>query len=250
MKISPIWFFIHLFGLVLSIPVTLPGLEERETSFNFLLTTILDNLPQVDGTIEAVTGILTTFEQVIADVTGIPSTYNELGRLCTPYTVIFARGTSEPGNVGLIVGPPFFEALTSLVGSSALTIQGVNNYAASIAGYLEGGDPNGSAEMASQIKSAVASCPDTKLIVSGYSQGGQIVHNAISQLPAATAQAISSVVIFGDPDSGTPIPNVDASKVLIICHPGDNICLNGDLILVPHLTYASNALQAANFVVE
>lgn len=52
---------------------------------------------------------------------------------------------------------------------------------------------------ASQISAAMAACPDTKLIASGYSQGGQIVHNAAAQLPAATASWISKVVVFGDP---------------------------------------------------
>jgi hypothetical protein len=52
---------------------------------------------------------------------------------------------------------------------------------------------------ASQITAAKAKCPNTKLIVSGYSQGGQIIHKAAAQLSAATAAWISKVVIFGDP---------------------------------------------------
>ncbi len=39
-----------------------------------------------------------------------------------------------------------------------------------------------------------------------------------------------------------------ASKVDVYCHAGDNICVNGDLILIPHLTYAENAAAAAAFV--
>jgi hypothetical protein len=46
-----------------------------------------------------------------------------------------------------LVGPPLFEALDDKFGASALTIQGVNDYSASVQGYLAGGDPNGSAEM-------------------------------------------------------------------------------------------------------
>lgn len=37
--------------------------------------------------------------------------------------------------------------------------------------------------------------------MSGYSQGGQLVHNAAKLLPAETMKAVSSVVIFGDPGS-------------------------------------------------
>ncbi|KAG0651405.1 Cutin hydrolase, partial [Hyphodiscus hymeniophilus] len=245
-----------LLGLSFASPVPSPalgnrevGLVERETPLNAFLTILLDDLPPVDGTISDVAGVLTAFENLLVDVTGEQDTYNELGQACTEYTVIFARGTTEPGNVGILVGPPFFEALESLVGSSALTIQGVNDYSASIDGYIEGGDPAGSAEMAKQIEQAYAQCPSTKLVASGYSQGGQIVHNAAALLPTAVANWISSVVIFGDPDSSKAVTGVAASKTDIICHSGDNICVNGDLVLPAHLTYAINAAAAASFVV-
>lgn len=42
-------------------------------------------------------------------------------------------------------------------------------------------------------------CPSSKIVMSGYSQGGQLVHNAAKLLPASTVAAVSSVVIFGDP---------------------------------------------------
>jgi cutinase len=43
-------------------------------------------------------------------------------------------------------------------------------------------------------------------------------------------------VIFGDPDDGEAVGSIPSSKVLIIFHTGDHICLHGDLILEPHLT--------------
>jgi len=66
----------------------------------------------------------------------------------------------------------------------------------------------------------------------------------------ADASAVSKVVIFGDPDDGKALPNVAASKVDVYCHVGDNICVNGDLILPAHLTYGINAEAAAAFVVS
>lgn len=51
---------------------------------------------------------------------------------CTPLTVIFARGTSEGGNVGTVAGPPFFSALRDAVGADKVTVQGVD-YPASAA---------------------------------------------------------------------------------------------------------------------
>ncbi|PMD54538.1 carbohydrate esterase family 5 protein [Hyaloscypha bicolor E] len=250
MKLS-FWTLLSLVAIALASPVPNHGpkdLVERETALNAFLTVLLDYLPALDGTISAVAGVLTVFENLLALLTGEKTTYNELGGTCKTYTVIFARGTTEPGNVGILVGPPFFDALRSLVGTSALTIQGVNNYSASIDGYLEGGDPAGSAEMAIQIEAAYEACPKTKLVASGYSQGGQVVHNAIGLLPATVAAWISKVVIFGDPDDGQALPNVASSKVDVYCHDGDNICVNGDLILPAHLTYGINAAAAAAFV--
>jgi cutinase len=144
------WALLSLVALALASPVPNLGpkdLVKRETALNAFLTVLLDYLPALDGTISTVVGVLTVFENLLALLTGEKTTYNELGGTCKTYTVIFARGTTEPGNVGILVGPPFFDALRSVVGASALTIQGVNDYSASIDGYLEGGDPAGSAEM-------------------------------------------------------------------------------------------------------
>lgn len=49
---------------------------------------------------------------------------------CQPLTLIFARGTSELGNMGSVVGPPLASALRSLTNNS-VTVQGVD-YPASI----------------------------------------------------------------------------------------------------------------------
>ena len=147
------WTLFSLLGLTLASPLPIQDLgnrelESRNTPLNTFLALLLEYIPAIDGTINAVAGVLTVFEALLADLTGEKTTYNELGtKACTAYTIIFARGTTEPGNVGILVGPPLFQALESLVGSSALTIQGVNDYSASIEGYLEGGDPTGSAEM-------------------------------------------------------------------------------------------------------
>jgi len=49
------------------------------------------------------------------------------------------------------------------------------------------------------IQKALEKCPTTKVVISGYSQGGQIVHNAAKQLPEDVAAKISAAIIFGDP---------------------------------------------------
>jgi hypothetical protein len=71
---------------------------------------------------------------------------NGLSGPCKPVTVIFARGTTESGNVGTVAGPPFFQALASRVGGGSLAVQGVN-YPANVAGFAAGGDVAGSRTM-------------------------------------------------------------------------------------------------------
>jgi len=164
--------------------------------------------------------------------------------------------------VGTLTGPPFFAALASVVGTNNLAVQGVT-YPASVQGFLAGGDANGSQLMAQLVGQAQTQCPNTKVVVSGYSQGGQLVHNAAKMLNATTAAAVSSgmnlpspspscsvlywpkprtqanhleVVIFGDPNNGTAVAGISAAKTLVICHTGDNICQHGDQVLQPHLT--------------
>jgi cutinase len=92
-------------------------------------------------------------------------------------------------------------------------------------------------------------CPNTKLCVSGYSQGVQVAHNAANLISSAATAFINSVVLFGDPDDGEAFGQVPASKVSTDCHVGDDICLHGDLVLVPHLTYCLDVGTEAAFAV-
>jgi cutinase len=86
---------------------------------------------------------------------------------CADVTVVFARGTTETPPIGSIVGPPFEAALQSAIGGKSLNFIGVD-YAADIAGFLEGGDPDGARTMASDITSIANSCPGTAIVSSGY----------------------------------------------------------------------------------
>ena len=52
--------------------------------------------------------------------------------VCAPLTLIFARGTSEPGNMGSSVGPALAKQLISDLGASQIAVQGVT-YPASVA---------------------------------------------------------------------------------------------------------------------
>lgn len=89
---------------------------------------------------------------------------------CADMTVVFARGTTETGALGTLVGPPFQSAIQSAIGSASLNMMGAPApaYAADIPGFLAGGSASGSAAMASMVQSAMAACPTTKMVISGY----------------------------------------------------------------------------------
>jgi cutinase len=54
--------------------------------------------------------------------------------------------------------------------------------------------------MAQDATTRLSSCPDTKLILTGYSQGAMVVHNAASKLKAAgKISSVVAAVTFGDP---------------------------------------------------
>jgi cutinase len=92
---------------------------------------------------------------------------NELSGSCKTVTIIFARGTTELGNVGTFAGPPFFNAVGDILGDSNIAVQGVD-YGATIAGYLVGGDPAGASKLAALTNEAVSKCPSTQIVLSGY----------------------------------------------------------------------------------
>ncbi|KAM0797187.1 cutinase-domain-containing protein [Usnea florida] len=173
-----------------------------------------------------------------------------LNGVCKNLTLIFARGTTESGNIGGIVGPPFVNALVSMLGKGQVAVQGVNNYPADVQDFLAGGSATGSQDMAALIAQAMTQCPQTKLCVSGYSQGAQVAHNAANLITPAQTNFINSVVLFGDPDDGEAFGTVSPSKVSTDCHLFDDICLHGDLILPPHLDYCLDANTEASFVVR
>jgi cutinase len=170
------------------------------------------------------------------------------GMTCPDLAVIFARGTKEPGNMGFLAGPPFTTALQNYANGSSLAVQGVS-YPASVAGFLEGGSSIGAAVMAVMANATHEACPKARIVMAGYSQGAQVVRKALDMVGAGAApQVVNSVVLFGDPRNGTAVPAVDAGRVFVACHEGDNICQGGDLILPAHLSYSSDAPAAAQFV--
>jgi hypothetical protein len=98
--------------------------------------------------------------------------------------------------------------------------------------------------MKALIQQAKLQCPDTKIIASGYSQGAEVVHDALSD--ASVTSLVSGAVLFGDPDSKKPVGTLPDIQVKRFCVPGDIICETGVLIVdASHLSYVIYAEEAA-----
>ncbi|KAJ5089218.1 cutinase-domain-containing protein [Penicillium argentinense] len=183
--------------------------------------------------------------QDISSLLGSGSTENGVtqNKGCQPLTFIFARGSTEMGNMGSIVGPPVAQQLNSLL-NNKVTVQGVT-YDAGIASNAELG-ANGGPIMAKLVKQALSQCPKTKVVVGGYSQGSMVVHNAANRLSAGQ---ISAAVLFGDPFKMQSVGKLSSSKVKEFCASGDPVCENG-MNVMAHITYGSDAKEAAQFLVQ
>ncbi|KAI0132145.1 cutinase-domain-containing protein [Xylariales sp. AK1849] len=168
---------------------------------------------------------------------------------CPDVAVLFARGTSEPGNMGFLTGPPLTTALQHYANTSRVAVQGVD-YPAIVAGFQAGGSPIGASVMAALTNATKEACPATKLVLSGYSQGAQVVRKAAALLGNVTASQLNSVVLFGDPGNGTQVPGVAAERTFTACHAGDRICEGGSVVLPQHLNYSGDAPAAAMFIMQ
>jgi hypothetical protein len=93
---------------------------------------------------------------------------------CTKNIVLFARGTTEIGQLGISVGP----ALSSGLSGRDWSVVGIP-YDADMAGDACLGLPGGMVAK-DMINQAVKKCPNAKLFVSGYSEGGMVAHNGVA----------------------------------------------------------------------
>lgn len=52
---------------------------------------------------------------------------------------------------------------------------------------------------ASYVNQSLTSCPNVPVVMSGWSQGAQVVHKAADLVGPEIMRSVSSVVTFGDP---------------------------------------------------
>lgn len=172
-----------------------------------------------------------------------------------PYAeVVFARGTGEPVGPGG-PGQAFFDALTAQLPGKSVDLYPVNY--PSTPDYANSAHA-GADDAVAHVQATVANCPNTKIVLGGYSQGAGVMDMTSHRLPAQVANHVAAVALFGNPQSSyakslsdSQIPALDANfspKAIDICLPDDNICAEGGSIIA-HLQYVPGATdQAATFV--
>ncbi|KAJ4983800.1 cutinase precursor [Stagonosporopsis vannaccii] len=173
---------------------------------------------------------------------------------CKDILFAWARGSTEIGNMGTVVGPPTSNGLKQEFGANAVATEGID-YAATIGtNAIPGGTDTASKRlMQDTITSMAQQCPDSVIVTGGYSQGAAVNHRAIEELDAGVQDQIAGVVLYGDTQKqqdNDQIPNFPADKVKIICQPGDAVCRGQLLVLPAHLTYGSRADEGVEFLVQ
>jgi cutinase-like protein len=192
---------------------------------------------------------------------------------CPDVEVIFARGTFEPPGVGG-TGQAFVDALRAQAGGKSVDVYPVN-YPASL-DFATAAD--GVIDASNKIRDAAANCPNTKMVLGGYSQGAAVVayttEDAVPPgftLPAGitgpmapeVANHVAAVVLFGKPSSGflqqiyTGAPPINvgslySAKTTDICIPEDPVCSPTGNDNGAHNLYAVNGManQAADYAVQ
>lgn len=193
-------------------------------------------------------------------LTGGSSEEDGLDNACQPVTLIFARGTTEVSNMGTVVGPGLTTDTESAL-SNKVNVQGVD-YAADAAGIAEESTGTGGAgtqAMVADVTEALSKCPDTQIVLSGYSQGAMLVHNTMNNLDSSAAAKVVAAVTFGDPFVGEMPSSLASGTFKSFCATDDTVCDAGvasspsaggttSQSTSGHLGYGSDTGTAATFI--
>nr|POE74588.1 cutinase [Quercus suber] len=172
----------------------------------------------------------------------VTTTYNpapakRAATTCKPKILIFAKGTGEPFDLGITVGP----MLQGSLNAAEWDVRGVS-YDNSFANDYCLGLPGGVTARGVLAK-AVSDCPNSIIAMSGYSQGAMVIRNAIARAPASDVAHVKNVVNFGDPFDGAPIGQYNGPRT-IYCMAADGVCGGNFAVSLAHLSYSQDIAAA------
>jgi cutinase len=219
----------------------------------------IESLRPGKGTLKVIVGIGSTLMTVGALATpASAATTPKATSSCPAVYVLFARGTSETGTLGTIVGPDFTSAVESNLPGKSVSIWG-DPYAASADQSSAG---PGATDMTDELESDASACPSAKFVLGGYSQGASVVDIALgiktelgsgTSIPVADQPKLAGILTWGNPlrlFGGETIAKEEpalASRTLEYCNTGDPVCGNG-FNIAAHLEYGSNGDATAGGV--
>jgi cutinase len=174
---------------------------------------------------------------------------------CPDVEVVFARGTNEPPGVGG-VGQSFVDSLRSKVPGRSVGVYAVNYPATD---DFVRSELAGAGDARAHVQSTFANCPNTRMVLGGYSQGAAVIDSITEELPPEVANHVAAVAVFGNPEStfartlgGGQLPAISPlyrPKTIDLCVPNDPICSEGSSPTA-HVLYVQSGMtdQAATFV--
>ncbi|GFG52415.1 cutinase family protein [Mycolicibacterium agri] len=185
---------------------------------------------------------------------------------CPDVEVVFARGTAEAPGLGP-TGEAFVEALRSRIGDKSMEVYPVNYPATTDFPRAVDGIRDASAK----VESVAAACPDTRIVLGGFSQGAAVAgfvtadvipdgvpEGVPNPMPADVAEHVAAVALFGTPNErfmrvinqpDIVVGPLYADKTIDLCVPEDFVCSSGR-DWNAHTQYKETGMvdQAATFV--
>lgn len=174
-------------------------------------------------------GILVAAPAVLPGRDAIPSA----SAACPQVEVVFARGRLESPGLG-VIGNSFVSALRSKVNKN------IGVYAVRYPADSE--IDIGANDMSAHIQNMANTCPDTRLVLGGYSLGAGVTDVVLAvpfsffgfdnPLPVGMDQKIAAIALFGNGAQWIgPITNFNplySERTIELCHGADPICNPAD----------------------
>lgn len=165
---------------------------------------------------------------------GTPGAVPAAAASCPQVQVIFARGRNESPGPG-VLGNAFISSLRSKVANKTFSSYAVR-YPADTEVDV------GANDMSHHIQDMANSCPDTRLVLGGYSLGAAVTDVVLaapigafgfdSPLPPGMDQHIAAVALFGNGSQWVgPITNFNPTyndRTIELCHGADPVCNPAD----------------------
>lgn len=170
---------------------------------------------------------------------------------CNDIEIVFARGTDEPPGLG-VVGTSLVKTLQPMVKG-----QSIGTYAVKYPASWDFAQVAAGANDASRrVQTIAAQCPDSKIVMGGYSQGAAVIDVVATSpiaglgytapLPLAVVPHVAAIAVFGNPSArfGRPLTVLSpdfGARTADLCNTGDPICSRGDDFSA-HVRYPQSGL--------